>query len=448
MADTKVGNLSSRGTVYADPSNRPAMLDIVSNLWHPESNPGGYLSLGVAENTLMHDKLVHHITKNFSLNSHALTYGDSFSGSHGLKSAVAAFITRHFSSVQPVLPHHVVVTTGLGPAIESCAFSLCDPGDGILLGRPYYGTFPSDVASRAKAQIIPVSFGDIDPLGLDAIPFYEEALLDARERGIVTRAIILCNPHNPLGRCFSPQVLAAYMAFCQKHHIHLISDEIYALSVWENPDAPDALPFRSVLSIDTTGLIDPSLVHALWGMSKDFGSNGIRIGCIVSQNNNDFIHALGANSYFTCPSSLADRATTALLSDTAFVESFIRTNSRLLSSRYVFTVRFLESHGVPYEKGANAGLFVWIDLLGYLATTIGARSSAELGTEEDRWALEARVQAALLKQRVFLASGAVFGSDRPGWFRIVFAHDEMYLRQGLKRIIDAMGVLKAEMTQG
>lgn len=58
------------------------------------------------------------------------------------------------------------------------------------------------------------------------------------------------------------------MRFCQKHEIHLVSDEIYALSVWDNPDAPDAPGFTSVLSIKTAGLIDASLVHVLWGMSK------------------------------------------------------------------------------------------------------------------------------------------------------------------------------------
>ena len=58
------------------------------------------------------------------------------------------------------------------------------------------------------------------------------------------------------------------MKLCQRHKIHLISDEIYALSVWQNPEVPDAATFKSVLSIDTTGVIDPRLVHVLWGMSK------------------------------------------------------------------------------------------------------------------------------------------------------------------------------------
>ena len=58
------------------------------------------------------------------------------------------------------------------------------------------------------------------------------------------------------------------MKFCQRHKIHLISDEIYALSVWRNPEIPNAITFTSVLSIDPTGIIDPGLIHVLWGMSK------------------------------------------------------------------------------------------------------------------------------------------------------------------------------------
>jgi len=70
------------------------------------------------------------------------------------------------------------------------------------------------------------------------------------------------------GRCYTRGVLEAYMRFCQKHNLHLITDEIYALSTWTNPDFPDAPGFTSVLSVEKDGLIDPSLVHVLWGMSK------------------------------------------------------------------------------------------------------------------------------------------------------------------------------------
>lgn len=113
--------------------------------------------------------------------------------------------------------------------------------------------------------------------------FYEKALADAQRQGIRVKAFLLCNPQNPLGkyipsdllyilwstgRCYTREVLEAYMQFYQKHNLYLITDEIYALSTWKNPDFPDAPGFTSVLSVKKDGLIDPSLVHVFWGMSK------------------------------------------------------------------------------------------------------------------------------------------------------------------------------------
>ncbi|KAM0504066.1 hypothetical protein ACHAP6_002714 [Verticillium nonalfalfae] len=417
------GRLSVRGDIHAEPASRPPMLDVVCDLWHPESNPGGYLSLGVAENTLMHKEMIEYMKKTFNIESHFLTYGDGFTGSHLLREVAANFINERFRPVNPVLKKHVSITSGVGPALELSSFSLCDPGDGILLGRPYYGTFPSDMGARAGAQIVAVSFGEIDPLSEEAIPFYEQALLDAKERGIATKALILCNPHNPLGRCYPRSVIEGYMRLCQKYSLHLLSDEIYALSIWDNPDAADAPGFTSALSIDTTNLIDSDL---------DFGSNGIRLGCIISTNE-PFQQAVEANAYWTCPSALTDQATARILADTAFVDSYVATNQARLAASYAVTTRFLRENDVPYEKGGNAGFFVWIDLFAWMKKNVEIKLP-----EAELWALEAQLQETLLKNRVFLACGKAFGSDVAGRFRIVFAHEKEYLEEGLTRMLNTV----------
>jgi 1-aminocyclopropane-1-carboxylate synthase len=56
------------------------------------------------------------------------------------------------------------------------------------------------------------------------------------------------------------------MRFCSKHSIHLISDEIYALSVYHTDNIHPS--FTSVLSIDPSGIIDRNFVHVLYGMAK------------------------------------------------------------------------------------------------------------------------------------------------------------------------------------
>src|SRR5271154_455108 len=62
--------------------------------------------------------------------------------------------------------------------------------------------------------------------------------------------------------------MVEYMRFCQKHQIHLVSDEIYALTTFPTEDIPNPTPFTSLLSIPKDNLIDPSLCHVLHGMSK------------------------------------------------------------------------------------------------------------------------------------------------------------------------------------
>lgn len=58
------------------------------------------------------------------------------------------------------------------------------------------------------------------------------------------------------------------MKLCNTYRLHLISDEIYGLSVWDNPKVKDNVGFTSILSIDAAQFMDPSMVHVVWGLSK------------------------------------------------------------------------------------------------------------------------------------------------------------------------------------
>jgi len=86
----------------------------------------------------------------------------------------------------------------------------------------------------------------------------------------------------------------------------------------------------------------------------------------------------------------------------------------------------VKSHGIEYAPGCNAAFFLWVNL--------GKRYRElhpEVSEDED---IGEKVMQQLLKHRVFLASGALFGSEKSGWFRIVFSHQRDYLDEALKRI--------------
>ena len=180
-------------------------------------------------------------------------------------------------------------------------------------------------------------------------------------------------------------------------------------------------------------------------MSKDFGANGLRIGCVISPHSPALISALKAHALYTFPSSLSDHITCQVLENDEWTDWYIQENQKRLSENYALTVKFLNDNGVPYYPGSNAAFFVWANLG-------AALSQRRLGKEEvtlrdlslqDGHGKEAadvtgEIMSRLLEQKVFLASGQAFGSERPVWFRIVFSQPKKYLENGLSRMLKAV----------
>lgn len=407
-----------------DSANTDLLLGILRNLWDAETNPDGYVSLGIAENSLMSDVLIKHMQDHMDIPRIALTYGDGFTR---IRNAAARFLNKHFKPVCPIKADHIHISNGVTPAIQDLAWAIGNPGDGILLGRPYYVSFLPDVKRRTDVEIVAVSFGDVDPLGTDGLAKYEEEILKAEQRGQRIAGLIVAHPHNPLGKCYPRETLIGMMRLCQKYQIHLVSDEIYALSVFDNKvdEGAAATPFESILSIDPEGIIDPRLVHVLWGMSKDFGANGLRVGMTISQHSSQMRDALKSVFEFSWMSSLSELVTANALEDDEWVESYISENRRKLSERQEKVLLWAQRHGIEYTPGANAGFFVWVNLG-------GVYQEHHPDVEGD---LGKTVMQALLDNKVFLADGTSFGSEKPGWFRIVFSQELPYLEEGLRRII-------------
>jgi xeroderma pigmentosum group C-complementing protein len=121
--------------------------------------------------------------------------------------------------------------------------------------------------TQSRCQLVYVAFDDVDQFSVDCVEKYETALVEAQEAGIKIRALLICNPHNPLGICYPKETLEALYRFCEKYNLHLVSDEIYALSVFE-VEGLKRTPFTSVLALDSRDLVRTDQIHVLYGMSK------------------------------------------------------------------------------------------------------------------------------------------------------------------------------------
>ncbi|KAK6818988.1 hypothetical protein RU639_008018 [Aspergillus parasiticus] len=433
QSETTHSTISQRAQSALVAGSKNPMWDVMNDQWCEKTNPNGYVNVGVAENVLMHDHLLSFINRQLDLPARLLTYNDGPTGSGRVKRAISAFINRHFRPFHAVDPSHLFITNGVSSAIEHVSWAITEPGEAILLGRPYYGTFIPDISLRPGATVIPVSFDDCDPFSLEAVQKYEQALLSFQETtGRKVKGLALCHPHNPLGRCYPKHVLVKLMELCQKYQMHFISDEIYALSVWKNTvdESPKPVDFESALSLDLTGIIDPQLVHVLWGVSKDFGANGLRLGVIISQANRDMLAALRNVGLYSYVSGVSEHLVSLLLEDVDFTDEYIRLNREKLSENYSFVVQQLKSNGIEYSTGANAAFFIWMDL---------GKKYRELHPEvKDDEDVSETVMDLLLQKKVFLASGSLFGSERGGWYRIVFSQPQEYLNEAVRRIMAAL----------
>jgi bifunctional pyridoxal-dependent enzyme with beta-cystathionase and maltose regulon repressor activities len=108
----------------------------------------------------------------------------------------------------------MIITNSVTSALKHVAWALADPREGILVSRPYYRAFIMDIEQRPRVRTIPVSFNEVDPFGSDCVTLYKESLLAAQAAGTRIRAILLCYPHNPLGRCYPKAILTKIMQLC------------------------------------------------------------------------------------------------------------------------------------------------------------------------------------------------------------------------------------------
>lgn len=80
-------------------------------------------------------------------------------------------------------------------------YNLAEPDEAILVSRPVYGRFELDYGVEADLQIFYADTSIDEAFSLDVVKKYEKALAAAENRGITIRAVLLVNPHNPVGMC-------------------------------------------------------------------------------------------------------------------------------------------------------------------------------------------------------------------------------------------------------
>ena len=434
----KKGHVSARGASnLALPMAYLAdFFTCLDDMCHPQDNPQGHIPVCVAENKLVTDLLQARLATDRTVQA---GYGDdvevySYGSPLGLqvmKEAVAKILQERFlleplspsttkdsatndsqQSTSVISPDHIAIGAGAINLLNNLFFALGNSGDAVLIPAPYYAAFDNDLRAYAGCVAVPVTCQDPTKgpttADLDAAKVHAESTL-----GLKVRFLLLTHPHNPLGVVYEPHVMKDSIAWARSHSMDTVVDEIYALSVFDTSDT--APTFESILKLFQNDLGND--VHLVWGLSKDFGASGFRIGVVYTQNEL-LMESLGNLITFAWVSHPMQRMMADLLQDDTFCDSFLQESSRRLQQSYTICTDVFQVYNIPHVP-AQAGMFVYLDLSDIIQTT-----------EE-----EATVSKLFMtRARMVLTPGTTQHDPKPGMFRICYAYvSPDVLRLGMER---------------
>ncbi|KAI4339800.1 hypothetical protein MLD38_024700 [Melastoma candidum] len=399
--------------------------EYTKNPFHAIDNPNGIIQMGLAENQLSVDQIKGWL-KRRNLTGCEPGVSDfkelaSFQDYHGLpafKSALAAFMGKIRDGRVTFDEEKIVLTAGATSANEILMFCLADPGDAFLLPTPYYPGFDRDLKWRTGVEIIPIHTSSSNNFRITTSSL-EQAFRHAQTLGMTVKGVLITNPSNPLGTTITRSEFNQLIRFVDSKNIHLISDEIYAGTVFNN--SPDG--FISVAEALHCGNHSLSQrIHLVYSLSKDMGMPGFRVGLIYS-NNPSLVSAATKMSSFGLVSAQTQYLLANMLSDESFVHSYIEENRKRIRERKQLMVSRLHEVGIPCLE-SNAGLFCWVDMRGLLD-----ESGPSFGGEKRLWT------RLIHEVGLNVCAGSSCHCSEPGWFRICFANmDEWAMEVAMDRI--------------
>ena len=173
--------------------------------------------------------------------------------------AVAAWYQkRHHLTLQP---EWMTCTPGIVFALSIAVRAFTQEGDAVLIQPPGYHPF-SRAILRNKRTLVE------NPLVLKD-GHYEMDLEDLEQKVLDehVKLMILCNPHNPVGRVWTREELTALADICLRHHVYVISDEIHGDFVWQGHEQTPYASISEEACLHSMMCTAPSKTFNLAGMA-------------------------------------------------------------------------------------------------------------------------------------------------------------------------------------
>lgn len=331
------------------------------------------------------------------------SYGYTFVGDEDAKALTEFWARRHQLSFRP---QDALMLPSVVAGLRACVCTMTQPGDGVIIQSPVYGPFFSAVIDSGRIVMdAPLLKDEAGRYSMD----YE-----AIEKHLTSgaRLMILCSPHNPVGRVWSQEELRALVLLLKRYKARLVADEIHADFVF----SPKR--FVPILALPEASPDTVSLAAA----SKTFNIAGLKQSAAICRDEETlrmlarFLHRGGAESG-NIFALVATRAAYTHCDDWLDgLMAYLKGNQD--------TLREMLSELLPRAiiSPMEATYLAWVDLHPY-----------GLSHEE--------IETRLKKHKVALTNGRFFGHEAgSGFMRINYGCPRAQLEEGLRRLANAINI--------
>lgn len=300
----------------------------------------------------------------------------------------------------------IIYTTGVVPALSAIIKALTSPGDKVLVQTPVYNCFFSSIRNDECEMIT-------NPL------IYENRTyrinfddLEAKAVDPKVKLLLLCNPHNPVGRVWTKEELTRIGEICLRHNVWVVADEIHCELV---SPGYEYTPFASIS--------EDFLMHSVTctSPSKAFNLAGLQIANIIAADAEvraRIDKAININE--VC--DVNPFGVEALMAAYKEGEEWLEELKLYLYDNYSHLKAFFEKYLPQYPVAKLEGTYlVWVDC------SVLQQSSAEI------------IETLLAKEKLWVNEGSLYGEAGEGFIRINIACPRQRLTDGLDRLRRVLG---------
>jgi cystathionine beta-lyase len=330
-------------------------------------------------------------------------FGYTFPGDSFRQAIVGWMQRRHAWRIEP---EWIVPTPGVVPALNFLIRTFVAPGEKVLVQTPVYYPFFAAIENN-EAQIVrnPLIFED----GRYRMDFAD---LEQKASDPAVKLAILCHPHNPIGRVWTPDELTRFADICLANDVQIVSDEIHGDLIFSG------VKFHPLASLrdDLAGR-----VITCTAASKTFNLAGLHLSGIIvpdEEQRTRFSKTLTAAGLIAGVGIFDAVAVEAAYNQG---EEWLEQVMAYIEGNLRYMQEYLAQHLPQIKVVPPEGTYlIWLDC-----------RALELDKADLR-------RLMLREARVYLDEGYIFGEEGEGFERINIACPRSILAEALERIKKAV----------